>query len=60
MGLLDIHKLLFNFIGSHKILFLFYFLATLILYPLHHIYIPDFYGKVINSFKDKQQSLFIF
>jgi ABC-type multidrug transport system fused ATPase/permease subunit len=60
MGLLDIHSLLFSFIGSNKILFIFYFLATLILYPLHHILIPDYYGKVINSFKDKQQSLFIF
>jgi len=60
MGLLDIHHLLFSFIKSNKVLFVFYFLATLILYPLHHILIPDYYGKVINSFKDKQQSLFIF
>jgi ABC-type multidrug transport system fused ATPase/permease subunit len=58
--MLDIHKLLFSFIGTHKVLFIFYFLATLVLYPLHHILIPDFYGKVINSFKDKKQSLFLY
>ena len=59
MGL-NIHELLFSFIGNNKIVFTFFFLATLVLYPLHHILIPDYYGKVINSFKDKQQSLFIF
>jgi ABC-type multidrug transport system fused ATPase/permease subunit len=59
MGL-DIHELLFSFIGSHKILFVFYILNTLILYPIHHILIPDYYGKVINSFKDKNKSLFVY
>ena len=59
MGLLNIHHLLFTFMSRHKLLFIFYFLATLILYPLHHILIPDYYGKVINSFKDKHQALFI-
>ena len=58
MGL-DIHQLLFSFIGSNKLLFIFYFLNTLILYPLHHVLIPDYYGKVINSFKDKNKSLFV-
>lgn len=59
MGL-DIHQLLFSFIGSHKLLFVFYILNTLILYPIHHILIPDYYGKVINSFKDKNKSLFVY
>ena len=59
MGL-DIHQLLFSFIGSNKVLFIFYFLNTLILYPFHHVLIPDYYGKVINSFKDNDKSLFIY
>jgi ABC-type multidrug transport system fused ATPase/permease subunit len=53
---LNIHNLILSFVGSHKVLFIFYFLNTLILYPLHHILIPDYYGKVINSFKDKDKS----
>jgi len=59
MGL-DIHQLLFSFIGSNKVLFIFYFLNTLILYPIHHVLIPDYYGKIINSFKDNNKSLFIY
>jgi ABC-type multidrug transport system fused ATPase/permease subunit len=58
MGI-SIHDILFSFIGSHKILFIFFFLNTLILYPIHHVLIPDYYGKVINSFKDKNKSLFM-
>ncbi len=60
MSGLDIHKMLFSFIGSNKLIFIFYFLNTLILYPIHHILIPDYYGKVINSFKDKNKSLFVY
>ena len=56
---LNIHNLILSFVGSHKILFIFYFLNTLILYPLHHVLIPDYYGKIINSFKDKDK-LFIY
>jgi ABC-type multidrug transport system fused ATPase/permease subunit len=58
MGI-NIHEILFSFIGSNKILFIFFFLNTLILYPLHHLIIPDYYGKVINSFKDNNNSLFL-
>ena len=57
---LDIHQMLFSFIGSHKLIFVFYFLNTLILYPIHHVLIPDYYGKVINSFKDNNKSLFAY
>jgi ABC-type multidrug transport system fused ATPase/permease subunit len=57
---LDIHRLLFSFIGSHKLIFIFYFLNTIILYPIHHIFIPEYYGKVINSFKDNNKSLFTY
>jgi ABC-type multidrug transport system fused ATPase/permease subunit len=35
-------------------------LNTLILYPIHHVFIPEYYGKIINSFKDKNKSLFIY
>jgi hypothetical protein len=57
---LDIHQMLFSFIGSNKLIFIFYFLNTLILYPIHHVLIPDYYGKVINSFKDNNKSLFVY
>jgi ABC-type multidrug transport system fused ATPase/permease subunit len=59
MGI-NIHEILFSFVGSHKILFIFFFLNTLILYPIHHVFIPEYYGKIINSFKDKNKSLFIY
>lgn len=48
-----IHELLLNFILNNKIKFIFYILFTGLLYPLHHILIPDYYGKIIGSFKDK-------
>ena len=60
MDILNIHELLLSFIMDNKFLFIFYFLFTLFEYPIHYLYIPDYYGKVINSFKDKKQSLFIY
>jgi len=60
MELLDIHKLLFAFMKDHKVLFVFYFIVSLLLYPIHYIFIPKYYGLVINSFKDKKESRFIF
>ena len=60
MELLDIHKLLFTFMKEHKVLFVFYFIVSLLLYPIHYIFIPKYYGLVINSFKDKKESRFIF
>lgn len=60
MELLDIHKLLFTFIKDNKLIFVFYFIVSLLLYPIHYIYIPKYYGYVINSFKDKNESRFIF
>ena len=57
---INIHKLLLNFIMDNKIKFLIYLLFTIVEYPVHYIYVPEYYGKVINSFKDNKQSLFIY
>jgi ABC-type multidrug transport system fused ATPase/permease subunit len=56
---LDIHKILFTFISEHKLVFIFFLVTSLILYPIHSILIPDYYGKVINSFKDDNKTLFM-
>ena len=50
--MISIHELLIQFIYSHKMKVIFYFLFTIISYPLQNIYVPDYYGKVISSFKD--------
>jgi ABC-type multidrug transport system fused ATPase/permease subunit len=57
---INIHKLLIDFIIDNKIKFLIYLLFTIVEYPVHYIYVPEYYGKVINSFKDNKQSLFVF
>jgi len=59
MSGLNIHSILLSFIEKNSIVFIFYLSVTVILYPLNYIYIPEYYGKVINSFKDKNQSVFI-
>jgi len=56
MNELNIHKLLLTFIKNNIILFAMYFFITMIQYPLHYIYIPEYYGKVINTFKDNKES----
>jgi competence factor transporting protein len=60
MDLLNIHQLLYIFITKNKMLFIFYLVITVLLYPIHYISIPDYYGMVINSFKDKKQNKFIY
>jgi len=50
--MISIHELLIQFVYNHKIKAFFYILFTIISYPLQNIYIPDYYGKVISSFKD--------
>jgi ABC-type multidrug transport system fused ATPase/permease subunit len=50
--MISIHELLIQFISIHKVKIIFYFLFTIFSYPLQNIYIPDYYGKVISSFKD--------
>lgn len=56
---LNIHQILFSFVTKNWMVFAFYLLVTIILYPLHYIIIPDYYGKVINSFKDNNESVFM-
>ena len=51
MDKLNIHNLLITFISNNKLLFVFYVLILIIQYPIFYIYIPEYYGKVINSFK---------
>jgi len=58
MEKLNIHNLLLSFIKSNIVLFSLYFVLTLFQYPIHYIYIPEYYGKVINSFKDNKQAEF--
>jgi len=60
MELLNIHKLLYEFIKDNTLIFIFYVIVSLLLYPIHYIFIPKYYGLVINSFKDKKESKFIF
>ena len=50
--MISIHELLFKFMYTYKFTVFFYLLFTIINYPLQNIYIPDYYGKVISSFKD--------
>lgn len=56
---LNIQHILLSFMMKNWALFAFYLIITVILYPLHYIYIPEYYGKVINSFKDKNSSIFV-
>lgn len=51
--MISIHELLIQFVYNHKIKAFFYILFSVISYPLQNIYIPDYYGKVISSFKDR-------
>lgn len=60
MDLLNIHQLLYIFITKNKMLFIIYLILTVLLYPIHYVTIPDYYGMVINSFKDKKQNKFIY
>ena len=60
MDTLNINNLLIKFISNNKTSFFFYLLFTMLEYPIIYIYIPEYYGKVINSFKDKSQSMFVY
>ena len=50
--MISIHELLNKFVFNHKFKIILYFIFTVLSYPLQNIYIPDYYGKVISSFKD--------
>jgi len=60
METLNIHTLLISFMKNNVFLFIIYFVFTFLQYPIHDIYIPDYYGKVINSFKDKNSTFTFF
>jgi len=60
METLNIHNILFTFIKNNIFIFIIYFLFTFFQYPINDIYIPQFYGKVINSFKDKDNKFLFF
>ena len=60
MDTLNIHNLLFTFIKNNILQFMMYFLFTLLQYPIHDVYIPEFYGKVINAFKDNTTFIYFF
>jgi ABC-type multidrug transport system fused ATPase/permease subunit len=57
--MISIHELLIQFIYTHKIKVILYILFNVISYPLQNIYIPEYYGKVISSFKDKSNIFFM-
>ena len=60
MNELNIHNLLLSFIKNNIILFALYFFITMLQYPVHYIYIPEYYGKVINTFKDNKESKLLY
>ncbi len=58
--MLNIHHLLYDFISKNLLIFTSYIISTIVLYPINFVMIPDYYGMVINSFKDKTQNKFIY
>lgn len=60
MDKLSIYGILVSFMKKNMLIFFIYFLITVLLYPFHYIIIPKYYGMVINSFKDKNQSSFVY
>ena len=60
MEFLSIYSILVSFMKKNSLIFIIYFLITILLYPFHYIIIPKYYGMVINSFKDKSKSFVYF
>jgi ABC-type multidrug transport system fused ATPase/permease subunit len=60
MEFLSIYSILVSFMKKNTLIFVIYFLITILLYPFHYIIIPKYYGMVINSFKDKSKSFVYF
>jgi ABC-type multidrug transport system fused ATPase/permease subunit len=50
---LKMNDLILHFVFKHKIVVFLWIIFTFLLYPIHHVIIPKYYGLVINSFKDK-------
>jgi ABC-type multidrug transport system fused ATPase/permease subunit len=60
MDYLSIYGILVSFMKKKYIVFIIYFMITVLLYPFHYIIIPKYYGMVINSFKDNNKSSFVY
>ena len=60
MEFLSIYSILVSFMKKNTLIFIIYFLITILLYPFHYIIIPKYYGMVINSFKDKSKAFVYF
>jgi len=60
MDYLSIYGILVSFMKKKYIVFIIYFIITILLYPFHYIIIPKYYGMVINSFKDNNKSSFAY
>jgi len=53
--LLSLKTMFLEFFNQNIVLFVSYVCIIFTLYPFHYILIPEYYGKVINSFKDKEK-----
>jgi len=49
------NDIIYDFVMNQKIVVFMWILFTFLLYPIHHVIIPKYYGLVINSFKDKSK-----
>lgn len=56
---LKMNDLILHFVFKHKIVVFLWIIFTFLLYPIHHVIIPKYYGLVINSFKDKSNKFLI-
>lgn len=57
---MKMNDIIYDFILNHKIVVFFWILFTFLLYPIHHVIVPKYYGLVINSFKDKSNKFLIY
>lgn len=55
---LKMNDLILHFVMKNKIVVVLWIIFTFLLYPIHHVIIPKYYGLVINSFKDKSNKFF--
>ncbi len=54
------NDIIYDFVMNQKIVVFMWILFTFLLYPIHHVIIPKYYGLVINSFKDKSKQFMDF
>lgn len=53
------NDLIIHFVLKHTLVVFMWILFTFLLYPIHHVIIPKYYGLVINSFKDKSKQFMV-